>query len=91
MIPARGRIYSQLRFDDMMHDFLNMQQLAPERCRALYQAMMEFLSSAWEHVYVWVRLSHFKETGRQILTVASRRAKSLTNYADKQSSYPLES
>ena len=39
MISARGRIYSLV----MIHTFLNMEDLAPERCRAAYQAMAEFL------------------------------------------------
>ncbi|MBU1568017.1 MAG: alpha/beta hydrolase [Proteobacteria bacterium] len=33
-----------LHFDDMIHAFLNMESLAPERCRAVYQAMADFLS-----------------------------------------------
>lgn len=39
-----GVAVRHLHFDDMIHAFLNMESLVPDRCRAVYRAMADFLS-----------------------------------------------
>jgi hypothetical protein len=75
----------------MIYAFLNMASHVPERCHAVYRVMTDFLASEWEIVSLLVLLGHPKGSGRQILTAASWRAKSLANYVYKQSNQPCGS
>ncbi len=43
-LKSRGVHVRHRHFDDMIHAFLNMESLIPERCGAVYQAMAEFLA-----------------------------------------------
>ncbi len=43
VLKNRGVAVRHVHCDDMIHAFLNMESLVPERCRAVYEAMAAFL------------------------------------------------
>lgn len=44
-LKAHGVVVKHLQFDDMIHAFLNLENLAREACRSLYQAIDGFLNA----------------------------------------------
>jgi acetyl esterase len=43
LLKEHGVVVHHVHFDDMIHAFLNMESLVPVRCRAVFQAMADFL------------------------------------------------
>ena len=46
-LQENGVVVRHLFFDDMIHAFLNLENLVPESCRRVYAAMAEFLDARW--------------------------------------------
>ena len=44
-LQESGVVVQHLHFDDMIHAFLNLENLVPESCRRVYAAMAEFLDA----------------------------------------------